>query len=141
MALLYGSHRLRYPNQAATLRMIFRNCGTLPAMPNNKTERRSRERIPVQIPVTITATETNLPARGQTRDLSSNGIFFYTDFPIRQGNNVEMVLILPPELTSGKKRWVCCQATVVRVEDNLDGKKHGVAAEVREMQFLPELIG
>ena len=116
-------------------------CGTLPAMPNNKTERRAGERIPVQVPVTITATDTNLQAKGQTRDLSSNGIFFYTDFPIRQGNNVEMVLILPPELTSGKKRWVCCQATVIRVEDNLDGKKHGVAAEVREMQFLPELIG
>ncbi|MGH9530722.1 MAG: PilZ domain-containing protein [Terriglobales bacterium] len=110
-------------------------------MPNNKIERRAGERIPVRVPVTITATDTNLQATGQTRDLSSNGIFFYTDFPIQQGNKVEMVLILPPELTNGEKRWVCCQATVVRVEDDADGSKHGVAAEVRDMQFLPELIG
>ena len=110
-------------------------------MPNNKTERRSGERIPVQVPVTITATDTNIQAAGHTRDLSSNGIFFYTEFPIRQGNNVEMVLILPPELTSGEERWVCCQATVVRVEDNAEGNIHGVAAEIRDMQFLPELVG
>jgi hypothetical protein len=112
-----------------------------PAMPNNKTERRGGERVPVRVPLTISATETNLQATGHTRDLSSNGIFFYTDFPIRQGNNVEMVLILPPELTSGEKRWVCCQATVVRVEDDAEGNRHGVAAKVRTMEFLPELIG
>jgi hypothetical protein len=55
------------------------------------------------------------------------------------GNEVEMVLILPPELTSGEKRWVCCQATVMRVETNPDGSERGVAAKMRNMQFLPEL--
>ncbi|MGH9510831.1 MAG: PilZ domain-containing protein [Terriglobales bacterium] len=110
-------------------------------MPNSKTERRSGPRVPVNVPLTITTTDPSLPATGHTRDLSSNGIFFYTDFPIRQGSSVEMVLILPSELTSGEKRWVCCQATVVRVEENADGRSRGVAAEVRNMDVLPELIG
>ena len=47
-----------------------------------------------------------------------------------------MVLILPPELTSGDKRWVCCQATVTRVENNPDGTERGVAARMRNMQVF-----
>jgi PilZ domain len=110
-------------------------------MPNDKVERRSDPRIPVRVPVTITSPQKNLEASGHTRDLSSNGIFFYTDFPIEAGNDVEMVLILPPELTSGDKRWVCCQATVTRVENNPDGSERGVAATMRNMQVLPEIVG
>ena len=48
-----------------------------------------------------------------------------------------LVLILPPELTSGEKCWVCCQATVVRVED--EGTEFGVAAQIRRMDILPEI--
>jgi hypothetical protein len=110
-------------------------------MPNSDTERRSGHRVPVRVPVTINTTETTLHAAGHTRDLSSNGIFFYTDFPMQTGNEVEMLFILPPEITSGEKRWVCCQATVVRVEENVDGHKRGIAAQVRKMEFLPELVG
>jgi hypothetical protein len=51
-----------------------------------------------------------------------------------------MVLILPPELTQGEKRWVCCQASVVRVEDKKDGN-FGVAARIRNMDVLPEILG
>jgi hypothetical protein len=112
-----------------------------PAMSNTDTERRSGQRIPVRVPLTLNTPEANLQATGYTRDLSSNGIFFYTDFPMRTGNEVEMLLILPPELTSGEKRWVCCQATVVRVEDGADSGKCGIAAHVRKMEFLPELVG
>lgn len=110
-------------------------------MPNRKPERRSGQRVPISVPLTINAPDANLQATGHTRDLSSNGIFFYTDFPIQKGNNIEMVLILPPELTTGDKRWVCCQATVVRVEGNEDGSRRGVAAAVQKMEVLPEIGG
>lgn len=108
-------------------------------MSDPKPERRSGQRVPVRVPVAISAPDTNLQATGRTRDLSSNGIFFYTDSPIQKGNDVEMVMILPPELTSGEKRWVCCHATVVRVENNKDGSERGVAATVQKMEFLPEI--
>ena len=55
-------------------------------------------------------------ATGFTRDLSASGIFIYTDSQISEGSELEMVLILPPELTHGEKQWVCCQASVVRVK-------------------------
>jgi len=109
-------------------------------MTREKIEQRSQPRIVARVPLTVSTKQAEVKTTGHTRDLSSSGIFFYTEFPIQQGNEVEMVLILPPELTSGEKRWVCCQATVVRVEENEDGNR-GVAAQVRSMEFLPELVG
>ena len=73
----------------------------------------------------------------QTRDVSANGVFLYTKSRMEKGTEVELVLILPPELTAGEKCWVCCQATVVRVEDN--GPQFGVAAQIQRMDILPEV--
>jgi hypothetical protein len=116
-------------------------CVTLsPRMIAPKDDRRSRQRIPASVPVSIKAPQGNLQLTGQTRDLSSSGIFLYTSSNISEGSELEMVLILPPELTQGEKRWVCCQASVVRVEDKKDGN-FGVAARIRNMDVLPEILG
>jgi hypothetical protein len=98
-------------------------------------ERRSGRRIPTRVPTRVrTAQGTDLQA--QTRDVSANGVFLYTKSKMEEGSEVELVLILPPELTSGEKYWVCCQATVVRVEE---GPEFGVAAQIRRMDILPEV--
>jgi hypothetical protein len=55
-----------------------------------------------------------------------------------EGSEVELVLILPPELTSGEKCWVCCHARVLRVEQG-PGTDFGIAAEIRRMDVLPEI--
>jgi len=99
-------------------------------------ERRSGKRLATRVPTRVrTKQGTELPA--QTRDISTNGIFLYTNARLDQGNDVELVLMLPPELTSGEKCWVCCQATIVRVEES--GTDFGVAAQIRRMQVLPEM--
>ena len=99
-------------------------------------ERRSGTRIATRVSTRVrTAQGADLTA--QTRDVSANGVFLYTNSKLEQGTEVELVLILPPELTSGEKCWVCCQATVVRVEDK--GTDYGVAAQIRRMDILPEL--
>lgn len=98
------------------------------------TDRRSGKRIPASVPTRIRTAQGEQDA--QTRDVSANGVFLYTKSKIEKGTEVELVLILPPELTSGEKCWVCCQATVVRVED---GPQFGVAAQIRKMDILPEL--
>jgi c-di-GMP-binding flagellar brake protein YcgR len=105
-----------------------------------KDDRRSGQRIPASVPVSIKAPQGNLELTGQTRDLSASGIFLYTASHISEGSELEMVLILPPELTQGEKRWVCCRASVVRVEKNTDGN-FGVAASIRNMDILPEIVG
>jgi hypothetical protein len=99
-------------------------------------ERRSGTRIAARVPTNVRTVE-GANHTAQTRDVSANGVFLYTSSRMEKGTEVELVLILPPELTCGEKCWVCCQATVVRVEEN--GADFGVAAQIRRMDILPEV--
>jgi hypothetical protein len=104
---------------------------------NAPTERRSGTRIATRVPTRV-RTSHGADHTAQTRDVSANGIFLYTKARMEKGTDLELVLILPPELTSGEKCWVCCQATVVRVEE--DGSDFGVAAQIRRMDIMPEVV-
>ena len=103
-----------------------------------KSERRSQNRIPLRLPVSIRSSQSESVA-GYTRDLSTSGIFLYTDAQILEGSELEMVLMLPPQLTNGEKQWVCCRASVVRVENGQDEKQIGVAANIHNIASLPEI--
>ena len=98
-------------------------------------ERRSGTRIVTRVPARV-RTQQGTDLHAQTRDVSANGVFLYTKSKMEKGSEVELVLILPPELTSGEKCWVCCQATIIRVED---GPEFGIAAQIRRMDILPEV--
>ena len=102
----------------------------------SKIDRRSRERIVTTLPVRVRSSDSESSA--ETRDVSTNGVFLYTQSRMKEGSDVELVLILPPELTSGEKCWVCCHAQVVRVEDG-PGRSFGVAAAIKRMDILPEI--
>lgn len=106
-----------------------------------ETERRGGRRIPTRVPTRVRPVNgadlsPQTPHTAQTRDVSANGVFLYTKSRMQKGAEVELVLILPPELTSGEKCWVCCQATIVRVEE--EGTEFGVAAKINRMDILPE---
>lgn len=103
-----------------------------------KSERRSQSRIPLRLPVSIRSSQSE-SVGGYTRDLSMNGIFLYTDAQILEGSELEMVLMLPPQFTNGEKQWVCCRASVVRVENGQDEKQIGVAANIHNIASLPEI--
>jgi hypothetical protein len=105
---------------------------------SSKVDRRSRQRVAVELPVRVRNTGANSELSAQTRDVSTNGMFLYTQAPMVEGSDLELVLILPPELTAGEKCWVCCHARVLRVERST-GKGFGVAAEIRKMDILPEI--
>jgi hypothetical protein len=100
--------------------------------------RRSRERVLAKLPVRIRSSASNAELTAETRDVSTNGIFLYTQSRMVEGSDVELVLILPPELTAGEKCWVCCHARILRVEEG-PGTDFGVAAEIRRMNILPEI--
>jgi hypothetical protein len=105
---------------------------------NNKIDRRSRERVVTQLPVRVRSAPGKAELTAQTRDVSSNGVFLYTESRMVEGSNMELILILPPELTSGEKCWVCCHAQVLRVEQG-PGNNFGVAAAIQRMDVLPEI--
>jgi PilZ domain len=75
----------------------------------------------------------------ETRNLSTSGIFLECATEVSEGSPVDIVMILPKEITGDASKWVCCQATVQRVEKNVDGGRYGVAATVKRIQGMPEL--
>jgi hypothetical protein len=99
-------------------------------------ERRSGKRIPTAVQARVRYPQ-GPELSVQTRDVSANGVFLYTKSRMEAGTEVELVMILPPELTSGEKYWVCCQAKIVRVEGS--GPEFGVAAQIQRMDLLPEV--
>ena len=110
-------------------------CGPLWTRMKTENERRSGTRIATSVPTRVRTAE-GAEQTAQTRDVSANGVYLYTNSKMEKGTEVELVLILPPELTAGEKCWVCCQATIVRVED---GPEFGIAAQIRRMDILPEV--
>jgi len=105
---------------------------------NPNLDRRSRQRVPARIPVRVKSAVGRWELAAETRDVSTNGVFLYSKSRLAEGSELELVLILPPELTSGEKCWVCCHARVLRVEQG-SGTDFGVAAEVLRMDMLPEI--
>jgi len=107
-------------------------------MSRTKVDRRSGNRVEVRLPVTVKPRDGSAEQIAYTRDLSAQGIFFYSDSKISEGSQLEMVLILPAEVTAGERKWVCCQASVVRVEAGA-GQGFGVAAVFDRLDVMPEI--
>ena len=117
------------------------NWGTLPQHMTEKTtatdtERRSRQRMPVRVPVKVR--HEGGEHQGLTRDLSSSGIFLYSESGMKAGSKLELVIMLPPGLGLGPGGWTLCEASVVRVEES-EGKGMGVAATIDRIDLLPEI--
>jgi hypothetical protein len=108
------------------------------ASPTSSTpnERRSRERVPVRVPVRVRLD--GQEHEGLTRDLSSSGIFLYSESSMKPGSKLELVIMLPPDLGLGAGGWTLCQASVVRVEKS-EGKSVGIAASLDRIARLPEI--
>ncbi len=109
-------------------------------MTRNLRERRSQKRTPIQVPVKVRPKDADGPEQSAlTRDLSSSGIFLYSESALEPGAKLELVLMLPREMGLGSGTWTLCQASVVRVEES-GGKRIGVAATLDRIEQLPELI-
>jgi c-di-GMP-binding flagellar brake protein YcgR len=109
----------------------------------NRRSRRVRLASEVRVKVPDTAAET-VEVKARTRDISSNGAFFYVDRELAPGSPIEMIVMLPEELGHGDRAWVCCRGTVVRVENNAapgseDPDSFGIAADFDDVSVLPEI--
>jgi len=104
-------------------------------------ERRRQTRAPVRLPVKIRPKRAlrGPEQSGLTRDLTSSGIFLYTDSAFEPGAKLELVLMFPPNLGLGPAGWTLCEASVVRVEPS-EGKSVGIAATIDRVERLPELL-
>src|SRR5437660_2675735 len=107
-------------------------------MPSPQQEKRNDPRKEVKVPAKLRTGQGDIQA--ETLNLSKSGIFLECASRVSEGTAVDIVMILPKEITGEAAKWVCCSATVKRVEDkNNGGGRYGVAATVDKIQAMPEL--
>jgi len=110
--------------------------------PIDPSERRRAPRTEVQLPVKVrpkVGRQNDAPEYSAvTRDLSTSGVFLYSQAALEPGTKLELVVMLPPGMGLGSGGWTLCEASVVRVEQ-ADGKGVGIAATLDRIDLLPEL--
>jgi len=107
-------------------------------MSKPKQEKRAAPRVQWQLPASVNFGDSGR-AQVELKDISSRGLFFFTQAKVEENSKLEIVLMMPPELGQLGQQWVCCQATVVRVEEDKPGKKVGVAAVIDRCEALPQI--
>ena len=96
--------------------------------------KRKYKRHKMTTPATIRSGGHTLAA--PTRDVSLGGLFIFTDAALREGSDIEVVLMLPKELGLPASEMVCCHGKIVRRE-TIEGQ-HGIAATIERFQSVPQ---
>lgn len=112
-------------------------------------ERRVGQRFSFLLPLSVRDLATDVEAPGFTQDLSSRGVFFFTDASLQEGAAVEITLKMPSEITLGESMPVRCSGRVLRIvkpaASSHDSSgilraqtKIGVAVRLEGYEYLPE---
>ena len=80
-----------------------------------RVERRVGQRFPYLLAVTLRQLSAPVEGVGFTQDLSSRGVFFFTDAPLIEGAEIELTLRMPSEITLGESMPVRCRGRILRV--------------------------
>src|SRR3984957_9501257 len=113
-------------------------------------ERRIGQRFPFNVPVSLREVSTAAEGLGFTQDLSSRGVFLFTDMALCEGAEIELTLKMPSEITLGENMRVRCRGLVLRVQSTSDKapasgrvsdareNKIGVAVCLKGYEYLSE---
>lgn len=103
----------------------------------DSTERRTSRRFTMALPLMLRLEESSGPVekRGETRDVSFRGLYFWTQEELEAGIPIEFVLTLPKEITMTRDVKIHCFGRVIRVEGQQQTR--GVAARIERYEFLP----
>ena len=101
-------------------------------------ERRAAQRFDVHLPVTVNLPDNANSGHGFTQDLSARGVFLYTDFPLSEGDAVELTLVMPSEITLAENMPVRCRGRVMRTAVTAGSNKMGIAVHLEGYEYLPE---
>ena len=100
-------------------------------------EQRSMRRFGMQLPVQVKAPTAGGDVLAVTRDVSARGVFIFFDgIEVTRDSDIEFTLTLPPEITMTQGIRVHCRGQVVRVEQNSNGGKSGMAIAIDHYRFM-----
>lgn len=102
------------------------------------TERRVARRYELSLPVMVRDGD---KLNGQTRDISTRGVYFLMSEDLAPGTTLDFTLTLPQEITGGPAVLVRAQGRVVRVDkvdkkDIEDPARVGVAAVIEKYEIV-----
>lgn len=83
--------------------------------PPVRVERRVGQRFPFLLPVSLHDCSGQIQGAGFTQDLSSRGVFLFTDVQVTEGSEIELTLRMPSEITLGESMHVRCRGRVLRI--------------------------
>ena len=115
--------------------------------PPVRVERRAGQRFPYLLPLSLRLPSASIEGVGFTQDLSSRGVFFFTDTPLQEGAEIEITLRMPSEITLGESMPVRCRGHILRVVKPAAQpptgaeSKIGVAVRLEGYEYLPESAG
>jgi hypothetical protein len=120
-------------------------------------ERRVGQRFPYLLSLSLRQPSTSVEGMGFTQDVSSRGVFFFTDAALTPGAEIEITLRMPSEITLGESMPVRCRGRILRVirpsapsgsdsarieakpcESKTSESKIGVAVRFDGYEYLPE---
>jgi hypothetical protein len=119
--------------------------------PPVRVERRVGQRFPYLFSVSFRQISDSIEGVGFTQDLSSRGVFLFTDAPLTEGAEIELMLRMPSEITLGESMDVRCRGHILRIirptkqltQESLNTiraeTKIGVAIRLECYEYLPEL--
>jgi c-di-GMP-binding flagellar brake protein YcgR len=103
-------------------------------------ERRLARRYDLALPVVVQLTVSKeSPHSGQTRDISTRGVYFTLQKELSPGTELDFTLTLPAEITQGTEVFVRAHGRVVRVdrEKELETAANvGVAAVIERYDII-----
>ena len=101
-------------------------------------EKRVLPRFPLEMPVWLRLPGSDATVHAKTRDVSASGVFFYVNCEIQENSEIEFTMTLPPELTRTAAIQVSCKGKVVRVQNDPETGKVGIAAAIHSYDFLAQ---
>lgn len=104
------------------------------------TERRMARRYDLSLPVNIRLPISREPRshNGQTRDISTRGVYFMMQNELAPGTELDFTLTLPAEITRGTEVFVRAHGRVIRVDKRTDDEHEtiGVAAVIERYDII-----
>jgi len=82
--------------------------------------------------------EPRVAQNGQTRDISTRGVYFMLQGDLAPGMELDFTLTLPPEITRGTEVFVRAHGRVVRVDKRSDDNHPsvGIAAVIERYDII-----
>ena len=102
-----------------------------------RVERRCGQRFQLNLPLTIHVGEKTVP--GFTQDVSSRGVFLYTEANLAEGAVVELTFTMPSEITLGENMRVRGRGRVLRADSSQAVPRNGIAVQLDSYQYLASL--